>query len=81
METGVVRLTNTKQYPFNDSAVTVALNAEREDAGYIVFTEAVQPDSCLSGARVFDKAVNGFRIELAGAEKTAEIKYYVIGGL
>ena len=80
METGVVTLTNTKQYPFNDSARTVALVSEQKDADYFVLTEVAASDGAAGEVRVYDKAVNGFRIAFTGSAKSADIRYAVTGG-
>ena len=80
METGTVTLSNTKTYPFNNSAQTVALNCERENADYFVLTEIASADPDVGDVRVYDKAANGFRISFTGSAKSADIRYAVMGG-
>jgi hypothetical protein len=77
--TGTAILTNTKQYPFNNSAQTVALEASQAHTDYTVFTEVLSSvggevgDIIVSG-----KAVNGFKLAFTGSAAQAEIRYYVI---
>jgi hypothetical protein len=80
METGTVTLTNTKSYPFNDSAVTVALRAEQSGTDYFVLTEVAGDARGVESVRVYDKAVNGFRIAFEGSAGSADIRYRVMGG-
>jgi hypothetical protein len=79
-EKGRVSLVNTKVYPFNDSAVTVALAAEQADRDYLVVTEVLSADGEAGSVEIFDKAVNGFKIAYTGSAKKAEVGYAVIGG-
>jgi len=79
METGTVTLTNTKEYPFNNSEQTIALQHARKDNDYMVYTEVVASDGDTSDIRIYDKAANGFRIAYEGAAKRADIRYRVVG--
>ncbi len=80
METGVVMLTNSRQYPFNNSAQTVALRSEHSDMDYFVLTEVVRSEGEAGEIRVYDKAVNGFKIAFDGSARSAQISYLVIKG-
>ena len=80
METGVVTLQNTKRYPFNDSARTVALKSEQRGTDYFVLTEIAGHDGETGEVRVWDKAVNGFKIAFEGSGASADVRYAVIGG-
>ncbi len=80
METGVVTLTNTKQYPFNNSARTVALRSEQSDTDYFVLTQTIRSEGETGELRVYDKAVNGFRVAFSGSARSAEVRYLVIKG-
>jgi len=80
METGFVTLTNTKQYPFNDSEATVALGREQAGAHYAVLTEVIEADGMPERVLVYDKAENGFRLAFTGSAKSAAVRYTVIGG-
>lgn len=79
METGVITLTNTKQYPFNDSAKTVALKSVLSDNKYFVWTETTGAEGDAGKVRIYDKAMNGFRIAFTGPAKSADIRYLVVG--
>ena len=79
METGLVTLRNTKEYPFNDSEMTVALGRERNDTDYLVLTETIDANASVGDVRVYDKATNGFRIAYSGSAKSADIRYVVTG--
>ena len=78
METGVVTLTNTKQYPFNDSGNTVALAFEQDGTDYRIETEVISSEGETGNIRVYDKAVNGFRIAFTGSAKSAEIRFRLL---
>ena len=80
METGVVTLINTKQYPFNNSAQTSCAPFEQSDTDYFVLTEVIRAEGETGEIRVYDKAVNGFRIAFDGSARCAEIRYLVIKG-
>lgn len=80
METGTIMLTNTRQYPLNDSARLVLLARERQDAAYPVMAEVLRSDGEAGEVRVTDKAVNGFRIAYTGSAAAAELRWWA-GGL
>ncbi|MDO4301630.1 MAG: hypothetical protein Q4D26_09610 [Clostridia bacterium] len=85
-----VTLTNTQEYPFNDSSYTVAFPAgkARNNKNYHVHTEAV---SCsrrgiingggIGDIVISDKMLNGFKIRFTGAADTVTLKIFVQGGL
>jgi len=77
LEIGVVKLTNTKEYPFNNSETTVALKFEQADTEYAVLTEKLAPFDGVGEVCVFDKAVNGFKIAFNGSAKSADVRYLV----
>ncbi len=79
METGTVRLRNTKNYPFNDSAQLVALERERSDRDYVVMTEVVCCDGEVGNIVVSGKAVNGFSLAFTGSAREAEIRWWIVG--
>ena len=78
--TGTVTLRNTKQYPFNDSAVTVALKRAMPDQEYTVLTELLGADGDTGDIVVSAKAVNGFKLAYTGSAREAMIRYRVLGG-
>jgi len=77
---GTVTLTNTKQYPFNNSIQTVALKASRQNQDYSVLTEVLSAAGDVGDVLISSRAVNGFKIEFTGSAGLAVIKYHVIGG-
>jgi hypothetical protein len=79
-EKGEVVLTNTKQYPFNDSVATVALKAGRASSDYFVLAEVVDADGETGDVVVSGKAANGFKLAYTGSATRANIAYCVLGG-
>lgn len=77
---GTVTLTNTLDFPFNDSIQSVALSDERLNTDYIVITELVSADGVAGEIEVSDKLVNGFKIAYTGSASSVTIKYVVMGG-
>jgi hypothetical protein len=80
-EIGEVVLTNTQEYPFNDSAKTVALTKPRDTLNYWVVVEVISADGMSGDIRIYDKQVNGFKVAFTGSASRATIKYYVQGGM
>ncbi len=76
-----VELTNSMEYPFNNSVKTVALAHPRNNLDYTVAAEVVE---CSGGSvgdiEVTEKLVNGFKIEHTGSAKKAKLKVFVKGG-
>lgn len=79
--TGTATLTNTKRYPFNNSAQTVALEAARDHRDYTVITEVLSAEGEVGDVTVSGRAVNGFKLAFTGSAAQAVIHYTVIGGL
>ena len=74
-------LTNSKEYPFNNSKKTLALVTPRGNLDYTVFVEATAEDAGGIGEiKITDKQLNGFKIEYTGAAKTVYVKCTVQGG-
>lgn len=80
VEIGTVTLTNTMQYPFNNSAQTVALKSPRNSLHYTVQTEVISTAGEAGDILISGKAVNGFKIAYTGSAAQAVIMYYVTGG-
>jgi len=74
-------LTNTKEYPFNNSKQTLALVTPRGNLDYTVIVEA-QTESAggIGEIKITDKQLNGFKIEHTGAAESVDVKCYVQGG-
>ena len=74
-------LTNTKDYPFNNSKQTLALATSRGTLDYTVTVEANTEDTGGIGEiKVTDKQLNGFKVEYTGTAKSVSVKCYVQGG-
>lgn len=74
-------LTNSKEYPFNNSKKTLALKTPRGNLDYTVFVEASTEDTGGIGEiKITDKQLNGFKIEYTGTAKTVSVKCTVQGG-
>jgi hypothetical protein len=78
---GLVTLINTKQYPFNNSVQTIALDHSTDNPDYIVQTEVAESSGEVGDIIISDKAVNGFKIAFRGSAARVVIRYYIIGGL
>lgn len=79
-ETGTVNLTNTQQFPFNDSKKTVALTNVRDNLNYIVVVVSKTGSGNIGEIEISDRQVNGFKIEFTGSAASATVVYAVIGG-
>ena len=79
-EDGSVSLTNTLDYPFNNSKKSVALNNTQPRTSYVVLTEIVSADGNPGEVVVSDRLINGFKVAYTGSAKSAVVNYYVIGG-
>ena len=80
-EIGSTVLTNTLEFPFNDSKATVPLTNTQKDTNYAVIAWTDSDAGNIGDIQVTDKQVNGFKLAYSGSAKTATIKYIVIGGL
>ena len=80
-ETGTTSLTNSLEFPFNNSQKTVALVNRQDDTDYVVFTEIQSATGNPGEIVISDKQVNGFKIAHTGGASAVTVKYYVIGGL
>lgn len=78
-EIGTVTLTNSREYPFNNSQVTVSLKKPRNTLDYTVLVEysAVNVGQVI----ISDKQLNGFKLEYTGSAASVTFKYYVRGGM
>lgn len=74
-------LTNSLEYPFNNSKKTIALLASRDTMDYTVDIEAVAIGGGSVGKVIItEKQLNGFKIEHTGGAKTVSVKCIVKGG-
>ena len=81
-ETGSVTLTNSKEYPFNDSRVTVSLSTTRHNLYYDVETVVMAYSGGLPGSvTVTDKQLNGFKLGFDGSASSVTVTYRVKEGM
>lgn len=77
-----VTLTNSQQYPHNNSKKTVQLLTKRNDMDYTVECEVVNVTGGSVGEFEFsDKLLNGFKISFTGSAKSVVVNCYVRGGI
>ncbi len=80
-ETGTVTLTNTQEFPFNNSIVTVPLTITRDNLNYIVEVIKVEPTGGPAGEiEISERQVNGFKMAFTGSASSVKVTYAVIGG-
>ena len=79
-ETHTVNLTNSQEFPFNNSAQSVALTTERDNTNYIVQILSVTAVGNPGEIEITDRQVNGFKIGYTGSAPSATVKFTVIGG-
>lgn len=76
-----VELSNSMEYPFNNSVETVALSRPRNNLDYTVTAEVLECSGGSAGdIEVTEKLTNGFKIEYTGSAKKARLKVFVKGG-
>lgn len=80
IERGTVTLTNTQDFPFNDSQKTVALKVNRETTDYVVLVDATAVSGNVGEVEVTNKLTNGFKLAYTGSASKATFNYVVIGG-
>lgn len=73
---GVVILSNTQEFPFNDSAKTITMAREMDSQDYIVLTSC--NDQNIDEIEVFNKMVNCFDIRYYGTAPVARVTYAVL---
>lgn len=77
---GVVELSNSQQYPFNNSVKTVALIQQMETTDYTVDVDVVFASGDVGKITVTDKQMNGFKLAYTGSAVSAKLNYAVKGG-
>lgn len=80
-ETGTVTLTNSLEFPFNNSIVTVPLTVTRQNLNYVVEVIKVETTGGPAGEiEVSERQVNGFKMAFTGSASSVKVTYAVIGG-
>ena len=77
--TGQVTLTNSLEFPFNNSEKSVSITTQ-DNAKYVVLTEIVSAVGNPGEIEVSDKLNNGFKLSFTGSASQVIVKYTVIGG-
>ena len=77
-----VTLTNTKNYPFNNSLKSVQLSKYRNSKDYTVQVEVLEKTGGGVGdILVTDKLLNGFKIAYTGAATSVKVNCMIRGGI
>ena len=79
-EAHTVTLTNSQEFPFNNSAQSVALTTARDNINYIVQVLSVTATGNVGEIEVTDRQVNGFKIGYTGSAPSATVTFIVTGG-
>lgn len=79
-EEGTVTLTNTLEFPFNNSVDTVALTNRQINTSYLVICEVTSAVGNPGEIVISERQVNGFKIAYTGSASSAVVHYTVIGG-
>ncbi len=80
VEHGTVTLTNTLEFPFNDSKQTVSLVTEMPNTTYAVVPHVLSSTGNAGEIEVSDRQVNGFKLATTGGGSSVTVEYIVIGG-
>jgi hypothetical protein len=78
-EQGETTLTNSQEYPFNNSEKTIDLATRRDKADYTVEID-IGNAANVGRVKVYDKQLNGFKIAHTGSAASVPVKYVVRGG-
>lgn len=80
-ESGTIALTNSLEFPFNNSVKTVSLSQKRATLNYDVDVWAVESNGLPGDLVISDKQLNGFKIAFEGSATAVTIGYKVRGGM
>ncbi len=76
------QLTNSQQYPFNNSIKTISLPYAKNNLNYTVQMEVVSYSGGFVGdISITEKMLNGFKIATTGSATSVNLKLYVKGGI
>lgn len=77
-----IKLTSSKNYPFNDSKVTIPLPVVRNTKDYTVHVEVLgYAGGGVGEFEITDKLLNGFKIAYSGGASFVDVKCVVQGGI
>lgn len=75
-------LTNSQEYPHNNSIKTLKLTTPRNTKDYTVTPEVVSVSGGAVGDfEISDKLLNGFKIQFTGSADSVVVRCYVRGGI
>ena len=75
-------LTNSQEYPHNNSIKTLQLTTPRNTKDYTVTPEVVSVSGGAVGDfEISDKLLNGFKIQFTGSADSIVVRCYVRGGI
>lgn len=75
-------LTNSQEYPHNNSIKTLQLTTPRNTKDYTVTPEVVSVNGGAVGDfEISDKLLNGFKIQFTGSADSVVVRCYVRGGI
>lgn len=80
VETGSTTMTNSQEFPFNNSRKTVALVTPQANSDYLVDVEVDEANGNVGEVIVSSRMTNGFAIEFTGSATSVTVNYFVIGG-
>lgn len=80
LESGTVTLTNSGEYPFNDSNAAIKLSIERPLLNYLVNFEIVEADGPMKEIIVVNRTKTAFGVRFTGSAKNVTLQYFVTGG-
>ena len=80
VETGSTTMTNSLEFPFNNSRKTVALVTPQANSDYLVDVEVDEANGNVGEGIVSSRMTNGFAFEYTGSATSVTVNYFVIGG-
>lgn len=81
VEEKIVKLSNSKRYPFNNSQQSVPMTTTRTTTAYTVEAEIMEHDGDVGDIIISEKLLNGFKIRYDGSAKNATVKLIIKGGM
>lgn len=74
--TGSKALTNSLDFPFNNSKSSVALSHSLDNANYeVIILSAVATDGNIGDIEITERLVNGFKMEFTGCASSVTVTY------
>lgn len=80
-EVGQTVLTNSLEYPFNNSVKTINLATMRDTTDYTVDIDIIAANGAVGRFVITDKQLNGFKIAYTGGASSVTVRYSIKGGV